>query len=196
MQDRRHNAKSLGAGDHALFKDVDTMQKDNKANEHNYDDSRKMSGGEDLDSSNQLLSHMIEGNRNSSISFIKTQRQALKLKKIKKDISEEENKGAAQDGVAAGASTKLSLNPRTKKYDAQAREAYQLQEKALTKEELEFNKESELFKQNIEQYELKGSQQQQDSSKLGDHSKILNDLDIDPGDLPANQSFLDNEDFL
>jgi len=36
---------------------------------------------------------MQEGQRTRNVSFIKIQRQALKLKKIKKDINEDENKG-------------------------------------------------------------------------------------------------------
>jgi len=47
MQERRKKPVSLTAGDHTLFKDMNTMEKANKANEHKYDDTIKMMVGEE-----------------------------------------------------------------------------------------------------------------------------------------------------
>ena len=52
----------------------------------------------------------------------------------------------------AGTDKSLSnlINPKTNKWDDQAREALRMQEKALTEEEREFQKVADVYKKNLE----------------------------------------------
>lgn len=125
----------------------------------------------------------------------------MKINKIQKDISDEENKGIVLEGANAGMPSLRQLNPRTKKYDELARKSYQTtsQDKALTEEEREFKAAVDQYRESIDNYEQSEAAQNQNAPIGGDGDKILDDLNIEPmmgRDAQAGEAFLSNNDIL
>ena len=104
LGDRRQRHTSAIVSNSELFKGLEEIKKKGD----DLDERLKMIVGED---------EWQPGQRERKQSFIQKTRQALKARKIEKEIYMEQNQGTVEEGSMAGMPRLMQLRPRTNVYD-------------------------------------------------------------------------------
>lgn len=173
LGDRRQRHTSAIVSNSELFKGLEEIKKKGD----DLDERLKMIVGED---------EWQPGQRERKQSFIQKTRQALKARKIEKEIYMEQNQGTVEEGSMAGMPRLMQLRPRTNVYDQIAKGKLQ----SYNFDNLTEEQEKEILqKKEIMRYK-KILDQDLNESKQGSKEKIKLDEAMDDEEEETYENFL------